>query len=287
MIFCEVGSEYKGELQKSGTNNIKAVKDYFKRDALITYKGFTALILLFSTLQLGREDEIYITSTFGADYVSSCVTSAVFNYCKPSKVYTKNTKAILVIHEFGVPHSGLFDLKSKAEKDGIPLIENCAHSVSSRINGRLIGSFGDYAIFSFRKLLLLPNGGLILGRLDNINYKQSIMEQELFNKIEGCLFPELSRIEEYDKKRCENFLRLSIIVREAGYNPYFNISDGIVPYVFPFVVSDINMQNIILNKLSDNAIESGVWRGKDIVILPVHQLLREEYFSLIEDVVKS
>jgi hypothetical protein len=48
-------------------------------------------------------DSIMIITTSGGDYISSCVTETINNICSWSSNLSKNTKAILVIHEFGFP----------------------------------------------------------------------------------------------------------------------------------------------------------------------------------------
>lgn len=64
---------------------------------------------------------------------------------------TPRTKAILILHPFGVPcdAAGIVEV---ARRHSLPVIEDCAHSLGATINGRQTGSFGDAAFFSFQAI---------------------------------------------------------------------------------------------------------------------------------------
>jgi dTDP-4-amino-4,6-dideoxygalactose transaminase len=75
-----------------------------------------------------------------------------------------DTLAIFVIHYFGLP-ADLTAVRELATRRGIFLIEDCALALSGRSQGRPLGTVGDCALFSVRKMLLLPEGGfLVLNR---------------------------------------------------------------------------------------------------------------------------
>ncbi len=128
-----------------------------------TPSGRAALDLVLEDLALRPEDDVLITNSSGQTWISACVTCIVFNYCRPSRVLTDRTRAIVVIHEYGYPHPGLAELLGVARERGIPLIEDCAQSLDSRLDGRPLGSFGDAAIFSLPKVLPVAAGGVLVG----------------------------------------------------------------------------------------------------------------------------
>ena len=72
---------------------------------------------------------------------------------------TENAKAVIVPHMFGSPA----DLE-KIENTGIPVIEDCAHSIGALYGKRRVGSIGKFSIFSFyaNKMLGCGEGGAIL-----------------------------------------------------------------------------------------------------------------------------
>jgi perosamine synthetase len=66
----------------------------------------------------------------------------------------------LVTHYFGFPQN-ILKISELCRSKGIYLIEDCAHSFQSRINGHALGSWGDASVFSYRKSLPLPDGGAL------------------------------------------------------------------------------------------------------------------------------
>lgn len=73
------------------------------------------------------------------------------------------TKAIIALHYSGIPCSidKVFEI---ARKHGLRVIEDAAHAIGSRVNGKMIGSYGDLACFSFDaiKTLTCIDGGAIV-----------------------------------------------------------------------------------------------------------------------------
>lgn len=98
--------------------------------------------------------------------------------------------ALIVTHLFGIP--------AEIEKiieiaKGKPIIEDCAHSFLSKRNGKIIGTIGDAAIFSFGKAKFpsIGSGGFVI-----INNKMIIPKFiEYFSKLKGdTYFAEIKNI---------------------------------------------------------------------------------------------
>lgn len=67
-------------------------------------------------------------------------------------------------HYFGFPDPAFDHLTAVAREVGSVVVEDCARGLFGRHpDGRLLGSTGDVAIFSLRKVLPVPNGGLVVG----------------------------------------------------------------------------------------------------------------------------
>lgn len=79
---------------------------------------------------------------------------------KLPSVLSPRTKAIVVQHTFGVPADmdAVLDL---ARERHLFVIEDCCHTVSSRFNGREVGTFGEAAFYSWEwgKPVVLGLGG--------------------------------------------------------------------------------------------------------------------------------
>jgi perosamine synthetase len=75
---------------------------------------------------------------------------------------TSRTKAIVVVHYAGFP-ADLYSLRQIADKTGIALIEDAAHSLGASYDGKPIGTIGDYGIFSLQaiKHMTTIDGGML------------------------------------------------------------------------------------------------------------------------------
>lgn len=77
---------------------------------------------------------------------------------------TKNTKAIIPVHYGGAPCKEIKALKEIAEDYKLFLVEDAAESIGSKIGDKLVGTFGNSAMFSFcqNKIITSGEGGIIV-----------------------------------------------------------------------------------------------------------------------------
>lgn len=73
-------------------------------------------------------------------------------------------RAAIVTHYFGFAEPDLPAIVDVCRDHGVVLIEDSTNALYSRHAGRLLGTFGDAAVFSLRKTLPIPNGGAVLAR---------------------------------------------------------------------------------------------------------------------------
>jgi dTDP-4-amino-4,6-dideoxygalactose transaminase len=75
---------------------------------------------------------------------------------------TPRTKCILAVHYGGIPAS-IKGLREVAKKHGIPVIEDAAHALGAKYNGRLIGRDSEYTMFSLQaiKHMTTIDGGML------------------------------------------------------------------------------------------------------------------------------
>lgn len=81
---------------------------------------------------------------------------------KRRRAKNKSIKAIIVVHLYGMP-ANMDDIMAVAEKYGIPVIEDAAEALGSKYNGKSLGSFGDFGVFSFNgnKIITTSGGGAL------------------------------------------------------------------------------------------------------------------------------
>jgi perosamine synthetase len=148
--------------------------DYY---AMSVWKGRAALYAILQALDLKESDEVIVPGYTcvvvanavryaGAKPVYADIAPGEYNL-NPASVeerITPNTRAMIVQHTYGIP-ADIASLQSIAYKYQLCLIEDCAHVlVGSRQQGRLLGSFGEAAFFSFQwsKPYTTGLGGMVI-----------------------------------------------------------------------------------------------------------------------------
>jgi len=76
-----------------------------------------------------------------------------------------NPRVLHLIHYLGWPQP-VKEVRELCQRQGIILIEDCALSLLSELDGQPLGTFGDYAVFCLYKTLAVPNGGLLVQNRD-------------------------------------------------------------------------------------------------------------------------
>jgi len=82
---------------------------------------------------------------------------------KAEPLVSPRTKAVIGMDYDGIP-CALEALEAMAERHGIVVIHDAAHSLGTRVNGRTMGNFGDITVFSFDpvKLITCIDGGALV-----------------------------------------------------------------------------------------------------------------------------
>ena len=81
---------------------------------------------------------------------------------------TPRTKVLLVVHLLGMPVDMAAVMKI-AEKHKLRVVEDCAQAPGASINGKKVGTFGDFGCFSFhgaKNITTLGEGGMLTVRSD-------------------------------------------------------------------------------------------------------------------------
>jgi hypothetical protein len=255
-------------------------RDFFQREYTITDSGREALSIIIREMDVSPSDEIFVTTTFGTFYVSSCVSSEIFNFCKPSKVLSEKTRGIFVIHENGMPHKGIMKYRKIASDRGIPLIEDCAHSIGSFYRGLRLGFFSDYTIYSLPKIFPLEEGGLLVGTIGCGTIAGENLTTETKKELPYLLY----NIPQYASLRRRNYSYLAKKLSKHGLKPHYSIGKNVSPFYFPLNIQDPTYAKTVF---AEHSIETAVWWGREVLWLPVHQYLTREELDIICNVAES
>lgn len=177
--FLEKGWYIMGEGLKQFESQLAAY--HGSKHAIGVANGLDALILAIKVLKLPPNSEIIVPSN---TYIAS-ILSIIHAGFKPVLVepnihsynidpnlieaaITHDTKAVLVVHLYG-KCCDMDPINKIARKHGLAVIEDCAQSHDARYKGRLAGTLGDLAAFSFypsKNLGALGDAGAILTNED-------------------------------------------------------------------------------------------------------------------------
>ncbi len=295
--------------------------------AVAVSSGTAALHLSLLSLGIGDGSEVIIPS-----YVCTALLNAI-HYVRANpvlvdiepdtynikvenikKVINDKTKAIIVPHMFGLPA----DIQSIVSL-GIPVIEDCAHSVGAKFNGKNTGSFGILSIFSFyaTKMLGAGEGGMVLSNdLDLIetirdlrdydekktytvryNYKMTDIQASLCES-------QLKKLPSFIEKRKEiarvyndglEGLRVSLPVvpegREHIYYRYVIIPENPLKFMEDMRKKGIECRRPVFKplhrylKLSGYPMTDDVW--EKAVSIPIYPSLKREEVHLIVNAIKT
>jgi perosamine synthetase len=86
------------------------------------------------------------------------------------KVMTSKTKVIVVVHLYGLA-ADMDSIMELANKHNVLVVEDCAQSLGAMIEGKRVGTFGDFGCFSFhthKNVTTLGEGGMLTVRDDNL-----------------------------------------------------------------------------------------------------------------------
>lgn len=126
-----------------------------------TGNGLDALMLILKALDIGANDEVivpsntYIATALAVTYVGAVpvfVEPDIRTYnIDPSKIeekITSKTKAVMPVHLYGQA-ADMSPITDIAKKHKLYIVEDCAQAHGAKYKGKIIGSFGDAAGFSF------------------------------------------------------------------------------------------------------------------------------------------
>ncbi len=153
----------------------------------LTNSGRSALYLILQSLDIKQGDDILIQA-----FTCNAVVNPIL-WSKANPVYvdigddynidandlekkiTKNSKAIIVQHTFGIP-AQIENIIKIARKHNLILIEDCAHSLGQELKGKKLGTFGDVSFFSFGrdKIISCVYGGAILVKNEELKIKSHL-----------------------------------------------------------------------------------------------------------------
>tara|TARA_B100000575_G_C23065816_1_gene613665 strand:+ start:111 stop:1319 length:1209 start_codon:yes stop_codon:yes gene_type:complete len=208
------------------------------------------------------------------------------------KKITKKTKLIQLTHVGGEPVKDVNKIASFAKKNKILLLEDCSQAIGAKINGKMVGTFGDVAAFStmyrknlaanssggmiftkkyntYKKILAYADRGKILWneKLDLRDPKHSLFPALNWNSDEfSCAIglANLKRLNKTIKDRMHfvNLLNSKLNEKKIKSCKILNFHKGFSPFFLP-ILYDQNVLNLSIIKFSNALIAEGIPLGQN------------------------
>ena len=240
--------------------------------ALAHNNGTAGLLAAFHAIGLKPGDEVLVpTATFWASVLPMMWLGAVPVFCESeperlgldpadmARKITPRTRAIVVVHMFGLP-SKMTEIRALAAKHDLRIIEDASHSHGATWRGQPCGSLGDIAVFSMQGDKLVPagEGGVFLCR-DHEHFERAACLGDIARIIEletparrfaatglgvktrisplsaAIARSQLARLEERNNRRNANVEYLSRRLEEFGFYTFLP-PEHIQRVYFEFVI---------------------------------------------------
>jgi dTDP-4-amino-4,6-dideoxygalactose transaminase len=166
---------------------------------------------------------------------------------------------VFLIHYFGVPQVDVEQFVALCHRYRVKVIEDCAHTLLGGLEGRRLGSYGDYAIFSIHKSTATPDGGFFLdhgGVLDVTSLPPAM-------RIAPATLAEFSDtdLEASARRRLSNYEAVQQWVASLPQlTPMFDrIPAGAVPLNFPVIVSQGKREQLYFNLIGREILPTALY----------------------------
>ncbi|HEU5107513.1 MAG TPA: DegT/DnrJ/EryC1/StrS family aminotransferase [Micromonosporaceae bacterium] len=160
-------------------------RDRFERDfqehvgtahAVSVTSGTVALRLAIQLLDLRAGDEVVVTpQTYQATIQPLLDYPVTVRFCdvapnslnidvqRLAELVNERTRAVILVHYGGLP-ADMAAIRQLSDRHGFVVIEDCAHALGARYQGRRPGALGDIGCFSFhssKNITTLGEGGML------------------------------------------------------------------------------------------------------------------------------
>ncbi|PIQ07499.1 MAG: hypothetical protein COW72_00010, partial [Candidatus Nealsonbacteria bacterium CG18_big_fil_WC_8_21_14_2_50_37_10] len=237
------------------------LEEEFKRYLGVKYaisfnSGRSGLMAILDSLDIKKDDEVLLQSFT----CNSAVNPILKRKAKPifvdiddtinldpvdlKKKITPKSKAVMIQHTFGWP-AQIEEILKFVRQNNLFLIEDCAHSLGAKYQGKFCGTFGDVAFFSFGRDKIISSvfGGMIITNnekmgerikefRDKLDYPSNfwIFQQLLHPILINCLILPAYGLNQYlGRLLLGLFHKLSILSKSV----YKKEKRGKIPKYFP------------------------------------------------------
>ncbi len=267
--------------------------------------GTDALFLSLKALNIGKGDEV-ITTPFTffatAEVIAQTGATPVFVDINPNtfninvdlieEAITKNTKAIIPVHLYGLP-AEMSKLMKIADKHKLEVIEDACQAIGARIGNKRVGTIGTTGCFSFfpsKNLGAYGDGGAVVThdkniynkiiKLRNHGSKKKYFNEELgfSSRLDGlqaailsAKLPYLDKWNELRRHHAQGYSK-ALAENESLTTPKYDF-DSDKYHVFHQYTIRTENRSRIQNILVENGIDSMIYYPVPLHLLPAFEYL--------------
>ena len=264
--FTANGGPWVHKLEELASDTLKA------KNVISMNSASSCLSAAVGALEIGYGDEVIVPcSTMTACAIAAMIYGAVPVFgdvdadtmgISPDSIralVTPRTKAIMVVHLFGIP-CDMDPIMEIAHEHNLKVIEDCAQAWGATYKGRPIGTIGDIGVFSLNvnKTIQCGEGGLCTTNNDDLAYRLQLIRNHGEAVASGAQYENLVNMLGFNFRLTElqaavayeqlkklgqlNEIRLEMIDRLARGINHFDCIDAPLGrkdchstyYVFPF-----------------------------------------------------
>lgn len=225
------------------------------RHAIAVANGTSALEVILKALDVRGSTVIVPTNTFVATAFAAIQSGAKVEFadCSPDtfcldpadlkRRLHKGVKAVMLVHIGGIVTDKILEIAAICKEAGVHLVEDCAHAHFSEFDGRMAGTFGIAAGFSFfpTKVLVSGEGGIVTTDSDELAEKMKKIRNHGKDPARGGAITELAtnyRLSEIHSMIAAHQLDRAdwIIGRRRSISAYYDKALANVPGLKPLAL---------------------------------------------------
>jgi dTDP-4-amino-4,6-dideoxygalactose transaminase len=201
---------------------------------------------------------------------------------------TGSYQVVLLVHYFGAAQVEVFNFVKRCKDFGVQVIEDCAHSLTGGLEAPLLGTLGDYSIFSVHKSTASTSGGFFLDFVGDLSNQPLLKEMIMDRSSLECLAN--TDVNAISKIRVQNYHEIAKVVSKFQAVELFwpNGIKNAVPLNVPVIlpegsraalyqalisrgISPTALYHTLVPEIGTNEFPEATFVSKNILNLPVHQ----------------
>lgn len=209
--------------------------DYYKVTHSVSVNSATSgLFMAIGALGIGYGDEVIVSPyTMSACALAPMIYGAIpvfadveletgsLDPASIEKNISARTKAILVVHQFGIP-ANMDAIMKIAKQNNIKVIEDCAQAHGAKYKDKYIGTIGDIGVFSLNvnKTIQTGEGGVCVTKDDELAYRLQLIRNHGEAVVGPAGYKNITNIAGFNYRLTE--IQAAIAVEQLNKLNYFN-----------------------------------------------------------------